>query len=72
MMAAIVAHTILQDRIVGSRADSIELKVGIAPIECRCDPFVVKWVNERRRMICDFLNVTLPCLNCNRWKDIEY
>ena len=35
MMAAIVAHTILQDRIVGSRADSIELKVGIAPILSR-------------------------------------
>ena len=32
MMAAIVAHTIRQDRMVGSRADSIELRVGIAPI----------------------------------------
>jgi hypothetical protein len=37
-MAAIVAPTILQDRIVGSRADSIELKVGIAAFEYRCDP----------------------------------
>lgn len=33
MMAAIVAPTILQDRTVGSRADSIELNVGIAAFE---------------------------------------
>jgi hypothetical protein len=55
MIAAIVAPTIRHDSIVGSSADSIELKIGVAPIEYSYDTFVVKWVNERRKMnVIDF------------------